>query len=213
MEPVPLFICGWSLPTRKGDSNPTWSLTPVAPLLQEAWFESQANKRVQVWCGWAGWEVQRERERGAGNITVGTGQPVFLISAGLCHSSRVGPPLSGPQLQRKELIPPLQLCRDHQEGKKEWRQGKWWYPWIIGRGTEVYSEDTNRNQNTEPPEIWINVSGHANWSSGLERGDASVLGSWKSCQWSSDGTWQSGDLMGPDPSRSGPRCHRQCVLQ
>lgn len=64
MEPVPLFICGWSLPTRKGDSNPTWSLTPVAPLLQEAWFESQANKRVQVWCGWAGWEVQREREQG-----------------------------------------------------------------------------------------------------------------------------------------------------
>ena len=162
-------------------------------------------------------EGSRERESwglGAGNITVGTGKPVFLISAGLCHSGRVGPPLSGPQLQRKGTHPTSEvtLSQPGPPGRKErvWR-GKMMVlmSWNYWTRTEVYSEDTNRNQDKEPLEIW------SNGSSGLERGDVSVLGSWKSV--ASCHQKARGKVGGPDGTRSiplrGPRCQRQCFLQ
>lgn len=102
-----------------------------SPLLQTAWFWLQAHKRkVQVWVGWVDWGVQKERRlEGAGNITVGIGQTVNLMSArqaGSVTQAELGLFFRGTQLQREELIPPLRSCpgADHQGDNTEVKKGE-----------------------------------------------------------------------------------------
>lgn len=166
-----------------------------------------------MWMGWCGGSRERggEGER-AWNVAVGTVRPVYLMSdrqAGSVTPAESGL-LSG-ELQREELISLLQwssLCRDHQ-GENTEERGKYvipdWTMWDEDR-TILRSHELNGS---------LSMATWRRCGKGWCNSGVGVMETWQvvTVTTSSDSMRCSGTLMGPDPSRSGPRCYRQCFLQ